>query len=151
SQVTKFNGKSLLNGEGEILEFQVGTQNNPVQDRLLFDRGMADATVKHLGLEAMNVATKLDAQTNLAKLDEAIRTDNDNRAGFRALQNRMQSTINNLSVADENLSAANSRVRDVDVAAESSELTKRNILMQAGTAMLAQANANSQMALKLLQ
>ena len=69
---------------------------------------------------------------------------------FRRLQNRLQSTINNLSVADENLSAANSRIRDVDVASESAELAKRNILMQAGTAMLAQANSNGMTALKLL-
>lgn len=150
SEVTKFNGLSLLNGQGEILEFQVGTRNHPEQDRLTYDRAAADATVLKLGLTGLNVSTKLDAQTNLARIDEAIRMVNDNRAGFGALQNRLQSTINNLMVADENLSAANSRIRDVDVAAESSELTKRNILMQAGTAMLAQANSNGTMALKLL-
>lgn len=150
AEVTKFNGLNLLNGQGEILEFQVGTQNNPLQDRLVYDRASADATVMKLGLTELNVKTKLAAQTNLARIDEAIRQVNDNRAGFGALQNRLQSTINNLQVADENLSAANSRIRDVDVAAESSELTKRNILMQAGTAMLAQANSNGMLALKLL-
>ncbi|MBI3544105.1 MAG: flagellin FliC [Deltaproteobacteria bacterium] len=136
AEVTKFNGMSLLNGQGEILDIQVGTHNSPEQDRLSFDRSAADATVARLGLVGLNVSTKLDAQGNLNKLDEAIRVVNDTRAGFGALQNRLQSTINNLTIADENLSAANSRIRDVDVAAESSELTKRNILMQAGTAML---------------
>jgi len=151
SEVTKFNGMTLLNGQGDLLELQVGTHNNPEQDRLTFDRAAADATVARLGLTGLNVSTKVDAQNNLGRIDEAIRVVNDTRAGFGALQNRLQSTVNNLTIADENLSAANSRIRDVDVAAESSELTKRNILMQAGTAMLAQANSNGMMALKLIQ
>ena len=151
SEVTKFNGKSLLNGTLQPMEFQVGTNNNPTQDRLVYDTRDASSTVEKLGLTGLSVSTKVDAQGNLGKIDEAIKTVNDNRAGFGALQNRLQSTINNLMVADENLSAANSRIRDVDVAAESSELTKRNILMQAGTAMLAQANSNGMMALKLIQ
>ena len=150
SQVTTFNGQHLLNGAGNKLEFQVGTKNNPEQDRLVFDTATADATAGKLGLQGLTVATKGSAQENLNKLDNAIQAVNNNRADFGALQNRLQSTINNLMIADENLSAANSRVRDVDVANESSELTKRNILAQAGTAMLAQANSNSTMALKLL-
>jgi flagellin len=181
SQVTKFNGKALLDGgvavkdefikanggkppgEGQMLpttlELQVGTHNTPSEDRMVYDLASADATTQHLGLSSvdeqgvvktMSVATKADAQGNLGKLDEAIRMVNDNRAGFGALQNRLQSTINNLQVADENLSAANSRIRDVDVAAESAELTKRNILMNAGTSMLAQANSNNMLALKLI-
>ncbi|MBI3558390.1 MAG: flagellin FliC [Deltaproteobacteria bacterium] len=150
SQVTSFNGKNLLNGTGGALEFQVGTHNKPAEDRMIYDTTAADATAEKLGIAGMTVAKKEDAQGNLAKLDEAIRVLNDNRAGFGALQNRLQSTINNLNVADENLSAANSRIRDVDIASESSELTKKNILMQAGTAMLAQANSNGMMALKLI-
>jgi len=150
SDVTKFNGKSLLNGQGEALEFQVGTHNNAAEDRLTYYTRSAAATVKTMGLDGLTVKSKVDAQANLAKIDDAIKMVNDNRASFGALQNRLQSTINNLTIADENLSAANSRIRDVDVAAESSELTKRNILMQAGTAMLAQANSNGMMALKLI-
>ena len=150
SEVTRYNGMTLLNGQGDTLELQVGTHNHPDQDRLSYDRASSDASVSRLGLMGMNVATKVDAQNNLARIDEAIRIVNDNRAGFGALQNRLQSTINNLTIADENLSAANSRIRDVDVALESSELTKRNILMQAGTAMLAQANSNGMLALKLI-
>ena len=150
AEVTRFNGKDLLNGTGGVLEFQVGTHNNPEQDRMMYDTSSADATVAKLGLQGLSVSTKQDAQTNLSRLDDAIRIVNDNRANFGAIQNRLQSTIANLSIADENLSAANSRVRDVDVALESSELTKRNILMQAGTAMLAQANSNGMLALKLI-
>ena len=150
SQVTKFNGIDLLNGTGGRLEIQVGSHNKPEQDRMVFDTTTADATVAKLGMEGMNVGTKQDAQMNLDKIDNAIKQVNETRSDFGALQNRLQSTINNLNVADENLSAANSRIRDVDVASETSELTKRNILTQAGTSMLAQANQNSMLALKLL-
>jgi flagellin len=72
------------------------------------------------------------------------------RADLGAMQNRLQSTINNLAITDENLSAANSRVRDTDMAEEVSEMTKQNILMQSGIAVLGQANATNQHALKLL-
>ena len=72
------------------------------------------------------------------------------RADFGAVQNRLQSTINNIQVAIENLSAANSRIRDVDVAEETAELTKNNVLMQAGTSVLAQANQSANIALSLL-
>jgi flagellin len=150
SETTQFNGRYLLNGQGDKLEFQVGTKNNPEQDRLVYDTSKANASASYLGLSGLTVATKVDAQTNLDKIDEAIKMVNENRADLGAMQNRMQSTINNLSVAEENQSAANSRIRDVDVASESSELTKRNILAQAGVSMLAQANQNSTLALKLL-
>ncbi|MEW6057913.1 MAG: flagellin [Bdellovibrionota bacterium] len=150
AEVTQFNGRSLLNGVGEKLEFQVGTRNNAELDRLTYDTSKADVTTTKLKLQGMNVLTKESAQINLNTIDDAIRMVNDNRADFGALQNRLQSTINNLMIADENLSAANSRIRDVDVAWESSELTKKNILAQSGTAMLAQANSNNLLALKLL-
>lgn len=150
AEVTKFNGTNLLNGSGDKLEFQVGTHNDPMQDRLTYDAAKANVTAEKLGLFGMNVLTKIDAQENLSRIDNAIRFVSDNRADFGALQNRLQSTINNLSIAEENLAAANSRIRDVDVAVESSELTKRNILAQAGTSMLAQANSNGMLALKLL-
>ncbi len=150
ADVTQFNGRYLLNGSGELLEFQVGTHNKPEQDRLTYDTSITDVTTGKLGIAGMTVGNKESAQANLDVLDKAINMVSENRSEFGALQNRLQSTINNLNVADENLSAANSRIRDVDFANESSELTKRNILAQAGTAMLAQANSNGLLALKLL-
>lgn len=150
ASVTQFNGRYLLNGEGEALEFQIGSHNKPEQDRLVYDTRVTDVTIGRLGIAGMTVANKESAQANLDVLDNAIKTVSGNRSTFGALQNRLQSTINNLNVADENLSAANSRIRDVDFANESSELTKKNILAQAGTAMLAQANNNGMLALKLL-
>jgi flagellin len=96
------------------------------------------------------VISKVTAQENLEKIDNAINTINGNRANLGALQNRLQSTINNLEVKVENLSAANSRIRDTDVAFESAELTKNNILSASGVSVLAQANSSGQSALKLI-
>jgi flagellin len=83
-------------------------------------------------------------------IDTAIKALTENRAELGAMQNRVQSTVNNLGVYDENLSAANSRIRDVDMASETAELTKNNILTTAGVSVLSQANQNNLMALKLL-
>jgi flagellin len=150
SQVTQFNGKNLLNGTGETLDFQVGINNSPENDRLQYSTAATDVTLGKLGLTSAGVDTKVAAQENLAMIDKAIMSVNENRAGLGALQNRLSSTVSNLGVMGENLSAANSRIRDSDVAAESAELTKSSIMTQAGTAVLAQANASQQQALKLL-
>lgn len=150
AQVTKFNGRSLLNGTGETLDFQVGIDNSPELDRLQFATANADVTLGKLQLTDTSTMTKEMAQENLAKIDMAIQGVNENRAGLGALQNRLTSTVNNLGIATENLSAANSRIRDVDMANESSELTKQSILSQAGTSVLAQANTSQNLALKLL-
>ncbi len=150
SQVTKFNGRSLLNGSGETLDFQVGIENDPEQDRLQFTTANTDVTLGKLGLGDTSTMTKASAQENLAKIDVAIMSVNENRASLGALQNRLSSTVNNLGIATENLAAANSRIRDADMASESSELTKQSILSQAGTAVLAQANSSQNQALKLL-
>jgi flagellin len=86
----------------------------------------------------------------LTKIDNAIKVLSGNRAELGALQNRLQSSVSNLQIYDENLSAANSRIRDVDMASETANLTKQNILSQASTSVLSQANSSSQLALKLL-
>jgi len=121
---TEFNGIKLLDGTGGKLEFQVGTKNNPVLDRLQYDGTGADATLTSLGLVSDGVTTKEGAQNALKKLDDALVQINGVRANFGALQNRLQSTSNNLETSEENLSAANSRIRDVDVAAETADMTK---------------------------
>lgn len=150
SQVTKYNGTSLLNGTGETLDFQVGIDNSPENDRLQYATKDTDVTLGRLGLSETGTASKIAAQENLAKIDMAIQGVNENRAGLGALQNRLSSTVNNLAISTENLSAANSRIRDVDMASETSELTKQSILAQAGTAVLSQANTSQNLALKLL-
>ena len=98
----------------------------------------------------MNTETKQAAQENLSKIDSAITKLSENRAEVGAIQNRLASTVQNLSVYEENLSAAKSRIYDVDIASETSEMTKANILSQAGVSILSQANNNQMSALKLL-
>ena len=151
SRSADFNGIKLLDGTGGRLEFQVGTRNDPILDRLVYDGTGSDATLASLGISAETIALKEGAQTSLKKLDDALVQINGVRANMGALQNRLTSTINNLGVSDENLSAANSRIRDVDIASESAKLTKNNILVQAGTSVLSQANQAPNIALSLIQ
>lgn len=151
SDSTNFNGYDLLNGTGGVIDIQVGVHNNPFQDRISFNSSAANSTLESLGLIAETIGTKAGAQLSLDVVDNAMTSVNAIRANFGALQNRLGSTSNNLLVTDENMSAANSRIRDADIAAESSEFTRNNILMQAGISVLAQANNVQQMALKLLQ
>lgn len=148
---TEFNRVPLLNGTGSVFDIQIGTRNDPISDRLTFDASSADVNVAALGLNLASVADKISAQNSLSSIDGAIISVSGIRADFGALQNRLQSTINNIAVSVENLSAANSRVRDTDVAAETAELTRNNILMSAGTAVLSQANASTKSALGLIQ
>lgn len=147
---TEFNGTQLLSGTGSILDFQVGTRNDPNIDRLSFDASKADANAAALGVNLTSVADKASAQNSLTAIDQAIVQVSAMRADFGAIQNRLQSTISNIAVSIENMSAANSRIRDVDVAEETAELTKNSILQQAGISVLAQANTTAKSALQLL-
>ncbi len=147
---TEFNGTQLLSGTGSVLDFQVGTRNDPNIDRLSFDSSKADANTAALGVNLTSVADKASAQNSLSAIDSAIVSVSAMRADFGAIQNRLQSTIGNIAISVENLSAANSRIRDVDVAEETAEMTRNNILLQAGTSVLAQANQTSNTALSLL-
>jgi flagellin len=150
ANVTQFNGTPLLNGKAGIFEIQVGTHNNPILDRVVYNGERSDASLDALKLGGESVATKQGAQLSLAVIDDALIRVNSIRADLGAMQNRLQSTINNLAISDENLSSANSRIRDTDMAEEVSEMTKNSILMQAGIAVLGQANSTNQSALKLL-
>jgi flagellin len=147
---TEFNRVPLLNGTGAVFDIQIGTRNDPMSDRLTFDASSADVNVAALGLNLASIADKISAQNSLSAIDQAIINVSGIRADFGALQNRLQSTINNLAVNVENLSAANSRIRDTDIAKETAELTKSNILVTAGTSVLAQANNSTKMALGLI-
>jgi len=148
---TEFNRVPLLNGTGAVFDIQIGTRNDPISDRLTFDASSADVNVAALGLNLASVADKISAQNSLSAIDGAIISVSGIRADFGALQNRLQSTINNIEVSVENLSAANSRVRDTDVALETANLTKNNILVQAGTSVLSQANSYTKNALNLIE
>jgi flagellin len=103
-----------------------------------------------LGIHELSVGSKEGAQGSLMVLDKAIESISGQRANLGALQNRLTSTIQNLQVSNENLSAANSRIRDTDYAQETANNAKLNILNAAGTSVLAQANNTTQTALKLI-
>jgi flagellin len=150
AEVTEFNGRDLLNGTGGIMDIQVGTHNDSFKDRISFNASAANSSLESLGITGEMVALKEGAQTSLEALDNALVSVNAMRANFGAMQNRLQSTIQNLSISDENFSAANSRVRDADIAAETAELTRNQVLMQAGVSVLGQANQMTNVALKLL-
>lgn len=150
TESTEFNGYNLLNGTGGVIDIQVGVKNDPFKDRISFNSSAANATLEALGMVSETVATKESSQLSLDVVDNALVSVNAIRANFGALQNRLVSTSQNLKVADENYSAANSRIRDADIASESSELTRNQILQQAAVSVLSQANNTQQMALKLL-
>jgi flagellin len=150
SKTTKFGDTVLLDGSGDTFDFQVGINNDDFEDRISYDASSADATADALGVEGMDFSSKDGAKDSLSVLDEAQTRVNGFRATLGALQNRLQSTIENTGVMYENLSAANARIRDTDVASASSELTRNNILLQASTSTLAQANQVPAMALKLI-
>ncbi len=150
ANATEFNGNPLLNGKAGIFEIQVGTHNNPILDRVIYNAERSDASLDALKLGGESVATKQGAQLSLAVIDDSLVQVNSIRADLGALQNRLQSTINNQAIGEEMLASANSRIRDTDMAEEVSELTKNNILMQSGIAVLSQANNTNTSALKLL-
>lgn len=146
----QFNGRNLLDGTGGLFEFQVGLNNDPVLDRIYYDASAADATLPSLGLQGDTVAGKESAQNVLERLDNALVQINGTRANLGALQNRLSTTVNNIANTDENLSAANSRIRDVDVASETADLARNSILVQSGVSVLSQANQAPNIALKLI-
>ena len=147
---TTFNGYDLLNGTGGVIDIQVGVRNDPIEDRISFNSSASNSTLEALGLTAEAVDSKNGAQNSINVVDSALVSVNAIRANFGAMQNRLVSTANNLGVSEENFSAANSRIRDTDIAAESSELVRNSILQQAAVSILSQANNSQQLALKLL-
>ena len=150
AQVTEFNGTKLLSGEGGPLDFQIGANNDAFQDRISYDTSGQNAKLESLGIAEIGVASKEGAQGALNTIDSAIEKVSGQRASLGAIQNRLISTSNNLQITNENLSAANSRIRDVDYAEVSASNARNNILGQAGTSVLAQANSQGQNALRLI-
>jgi len=149
SQVTNFNGTVLLNGAGDKLSFQVGTEAGEM-NRIDFDPSKTDVKTEALGVAGVDLASRDGALESLASLDEAIKRVNENRSELGALQNRLQSTSTSLGIATENLSDAKSRIADTDIAAETSLMVRNQILQSAGISVLAQANMAPNAALKLL-
>ena len=149
AQSTDFNGVKLLDGSSSAVNFQVGIGVETGIDVLQVTFAPALATT--LGLASLDVGSNGDTSLAISTLDNAVNVISSLRGKFGALQNRLQSTIANIAVARESLSAAESRIRDVDVAVETAELTRNSILQQAAISILGQANAQPQAALSLLQ
>ena len=148
---TNFNGTTLLNGQSkkDTLDIQVGTRNNEF-DRIAFNVNEFDVRADKLGIGDIGSKSIDEARDSIDKIDEAIARVSGSRAGLGALQNKLQSASNTIGITAENLDAARSRITDTDVAVESTELAKKQIIQQAGIAVLAQANSAPSAALKLL-
>jgi flagellin len=149
AKVTNYNGTALLSGEGERLSFQVGTDSGEM-NRIDFDPQKTNVSAEGIGISSVALNTKEGALESLGTLDEAIKKVNENRSELGALQNRLHSTSQSLGVSIENLSDARSRIADTDIASETSNMIKNQILQSAGISVLAQANAAPNAALKLL-
>lgn len=160
ANTTQFNTRYILKGEYakgvDELVIQTGANkdenlkfNIEAVDAETLGVGVVDATSSEL--KGISVSTQTDANTAIGTIDTAINTVSGYRADLGALQNRLEHTISNLQITSENLSAAESRIRDVDMAAEMMNFTRNQILQQAGTAMLAQANAAPQTVLSLIR
>lgn len=149
SSNTEFGGRKLLNGQGSTLEFQVGLGGQNM-NRVSYDSSSIASGSQALGISASSVRSKEGARDILGKIDSAFDKISGHRAMLGSIQNRLQTSSNNLDVYTENMSASNSRIRDVDYALETANLAKSRILTDTGTAVLSQANTDPKAALKLL-
>lgn len=146
STSTKFNGQTLLSSTGTLkFDFAVGADTETISV------SVSNMGSTALGINATSIANTTNAATAIGAIDTAINTVSLQRATLGAVQNRLEHTVNNLSVTEENITASESRIRDVDMAKEMMSFTKNNILNQAAQAMLAQANMQPQGVLQLLQ
>ena len=145
---TEFNGVKLLDGSSSSVSFQVGFGTTTGIDTLSVSLSAALST--SLSLNSLDIGSTGTTTTAITSIDAAINSVSSLRGSLGAVQNRLGSTINNLAIQTENLSAAESRIRDVDVAYETAQLTRNNILQQASISVLSQANAAPQSALQLL-
>ncbi|MEW6248553.1 MAG: flagellin [Nitrospirota bacterium] len=146
--VTEFNGNFLLSGASNSFTLQVGFKSS-ANDKLSIS--LRDLDLASIGLSSVNVSTATNAQSALANIDSAISAVATARADYGSYQNRFEATIASLQVTSENFSAAESRIRDADIAYETAVFTRNQILVQSGIAVLAQANTLPQQALALLR
>ena len=150
ADATEYDGKALLNSAATQMTFQVGIRNVAGNDRITVTTVDVNLSALGSGFSTLSLASQAVAQSALSLIDTALEKVSQARATLGAAGNRLTSVISQIQSASENLAAANSRIRDVDVAEESSRLTRSQILMQAGISVLAQANQLPQVALKLL-
>ncbi|UYP00911.1 flagellin [Oceanotoga sp. DSM 15011] len=144
---TKFNGSSLF-AANKSFSLQIGPDKS---SNLVLNVKSQAVSSTVLTINGLDISSNANAQTSISKIDGAIKAVSSLRAQFGAYQNRLEHTVNNLSVASENLTAAESRIRDVDMAKEMMSFTREQILLQSSNAMLAQSNQLPQNVLSLLR
>ena len=149
SSVTEFNGVSLADGTNTSLDVQVGI-NDTANDRISLTLGDLSSSTLGVDTSSIDLSSATNAQSALTDIDGAIDTVNGYRSAYGSVQNRLESSLSNLENYIENLSAAESQIRDADFAFETAEMAKFQIMQQAGIAVLGQANAMSQGALRLV-
>lgn len=150
SQVTEYNGQKLLNGSGPRLDFQVGVGSHSSDDIISYDTKKLSSGTQSLGVSSAMITSKQSAQQSLSTIDSAINRISEQRSVLGSIQNRLTTSSNNLMIYNENMNAANSRIRDVDFALETSNNARLGILNSTNTAVMAQANMSGQNALKLI-
>jgi flagellin len=148
AKTTQFGNKKLLDGSGGEMEFHVGAFSG--EENVIKFSLSSNATAGELGIGGVDMTDKSGARDALGVVDTALETLGKLRANFGAIQSRLNATVSNLDVQYENLNAANSRIRDVDVAKETAEMASANILQQAAVSVLSQANQLPAVALKLI-
>lgn len=148
AKTTKFGDKNLIDGTNPTFEFHVGT--NGSKENIISYTSDGNASSDALGIESLDISEKSGARELLTVLDDALSKVSKFRAGFGAMQSRLESTVNGLDIRSENIAAARSRITDADVAKESSELASANVLQSAAISVLAQANQQPLAAMKLI-
>ena len=149
AQATEFNSIELLDGSTSSLTLQIDTGTTANVDTISMN--LSNIRTSNLSIDSLDIGASGNVTAAIDAIDAAINTVTNARGDFGAVQNRLQSTINNLGSVIENVSAAESRIRDVDVAYESADLTRNSVMQQAALAVLSQANVQPQVALMLLQ
>jgi flagellin len=150
SDSTTFNGKALLSGAANTITFQVGI-NNTTSDRIDVSFGGVDLTSLGINASSLSGATAANSQASITAIDGAINAVSSKRATFGASMSRLETTVTNLQSMRTNMSAANSRIADVDVAEETASMARNQVLSQAAVSVLSQANQAPQLAMSLLR
>lgn len=145
---TKFGDKYLLDGSSNELEFQVGTGSS--DSNIIRYDATSNATADELGVSGISIEDKDGARDVLDRIDEAFTKVGEMRASYGSMQSRLESTVTNLDVQNENMMAAKSRISDADIAKETSQMASANILQSAAVSVLAQSNQLPQVALRLI-
>lgn len=150
AESTTFGSRKLLDGSGGVYDVHIGVSANESTDWISYDSSVSNVQVDNLDIADLDFSSKEGARAGLAKLDVAQSSVNGSRATLGALSNRLNSTVEVIGTMNQNMNQANSQIRDTDIAASTSEMTRNNILLQGTTATLSQANQMPQMAMKLI-